>query len=469
MNVLLVRPHTDDKDISRVMPLGLVAVATVLKRGGHNPKIIDLRLSETPESDLKKAMFEFDPDAVGIGLMTVESECAFRLAKDVKEINHNVPIIFGGPHCAHEPEFILHDPNVDLMVIGEAELTIVELIETLKDKKDLGTVKGIAFKKDGQYIKTGGREKILDLNWLDQDYETLNVKDYFNFDCSHEYLPAFDSFMPLVTSRGCPFTCIYCHDIFGKDIRYRSAEKVLEEIEFLMKEYGVREFHILDDSFNIDMKRAKKIFDMIIEKDLDIRIAFPNGIRADYIDDEMVEKMAKAGVYRLALGIESGSLRIQKLISKSLDIGILKDVISKLAKARIGVNGFFMLGFPGETLDEMNQTIEFACDLDLSTALFSLVIPNPGTDLRDMVIEEGETENKSFSDYSITAVNSNASKVDPGQLVKLQKHAYRKFYFNPKRAWHIFQTTRSKKLLFSKFLSLLKLTSAWSKRLSYQS
>jgi anaerobic magnesium-protoporphyrin IX monomethyl ester cyclase len=469
MNVLLVRPHTDDKDISRVMPLGLVAVATVLKRGGHNPKIIDLRLSETPESDLKKAMFEFDPDAVGIGLMTVESECAFKLAKDIKAINHNVPIIFGGPHCAHEPEFILHDPNVDLMVIGEAELTIVELVEALRDKKDLETIKGIAYKKDEQYVKTSGREKILDLNWLDQDYETLNVKDYFNFDCSHEYLPAFDSFMPLVTSRGCPFTCIYCHDIFGKDIRYRSAEKVLEEIEFLMKEYGVREFHILDDSFNIDMKRAKKIFDMIVEKDLDIRIAFPNGIRADYIDDEMVEKMAKAGVYRLALGIESGSLRIQKLISKSLDIGILKGVVSKLAKARIGVNGFFMLGFPGETLDEMNQTIEFACDLDLSTALFSLVIPNPGTDLRDMVIEEGETANKSFSDYSITAVNSNASKVDPGQLVKLQKHAYRKFYFNPKRAWHIFQTTRSKKLLFSKFLSLLKLTSAWSKRLSYQS
>ena len=362
MNVLLVRPHTDDKDISRVMPLGLVAVATALKREGHNPKIIDLRLSETPESDLKKALFEFDPDAVGIGLMTVESECAFKLAEEIKTINHNVPIIFGGPHCAHEPEFILHDPNVDLMVIGEAELTIVELVDAIESNQDLGLIKGIAYKRDDKYIKTAAREKILDLNSLDQDYETLKVADYFNFDCSHEYLPAFDSFMPLVTSRGCPFTCIYCHDIFGKDIRYRSADKVLEEIEFLMKEYGVREFHILDDSFNIDMRRAKKIFDMIVERNLDIRIAFPNGIRADYIDDEMVLKMAKAGVYRLALGIESGSLRIQKLISKSLDIGILKDVVSKLAKARIGVNGFFMLGFPGETLEEMNQTIEFACD-----------------------------------------------------------------------------------------------------------
>ena len=128
-----------------------------------------------------------------------------------------------------------------------------------------------------------------------------------------------------------------------------------------------------------------------------------------------------------------------------------------------------MLGFPGETMDEMQQTIQFACDLDLSTALFSLVIPNPGTELRDMVLDEGEVTNKSFSDYSITAVNSNASRVDPKILVQLQKKAYRRFYFNPKRAWQIYRTTPSKRLLFSKFLSLLKLTSSWSRRLSYQS
>tara|TARA_B100000686_G_scaffold339763_1_gene414366 strand:- start:2496 stop:3905 length:1410 start_codon:yes stop_codon:yes gene_type:complete len=469
MNILLTRPYAETRDISRVMPLGLIAVGTVLKRKGYNVRIEDLRLSQNPGADLTRVMQEFSPDVVGVGLMTVESDYAFNMAARIKDIDPNCTVVFGGPHCAHDPEFILHDPNVDVMVVGEAELTIAELMETLRNKSYLGVVKGIAFKKDGEYIKTGAREKILDLNWLDQDYELLDVQDYFNFQCSHEYLPATQSFMPLVTSRGCPFTCIYCHDIFGKDIRYRSADKVLEEMEMMMKCYGVREFHILDDSFNIDMKRAKKIFDMIVERGHDVKIAFPNGIRADYIDDEMVEKMAKAGVYRLALGIESGSLRIQKLISKSLDIGILRGVVSKLSRAGIGVNGFFMLGFPGETMDEMQQTIEFACDLDLSTALFSLVIPNPGTELRDMVIDEGEMVNKSFSEYSITAVNSNASKVDPQILAKLQKQAYRKFYFNPKRAWQIYRTTPSKRLLFSKFLSLLKLTSSWSKRLSYQS
>lgn len=451
------------------MPLGLIAVGSVLKRQNYNIRILDLRLSETPDEEMESVFAEFNPDVVGIGLMTVESDYAFAAAAKVKALKKDVTVIFGGPHCAHEPRFILHDSNVDIMVVGEGELTIVELLDALKNRGDIGLVKGIAYKKHGEYVKTPAREKITDLDTLDQDYDLVNVTRYFDFTCSHEYLPAMDKFMPLVTSRGCPFTCIYCHDIFGKDIRYRSAEAVLNEMIQLRDKYGVSEFHILDDSFNIDMVRAKKIFELIVERGLDVKISFPNGVRADYFDDEMIAKMKAAGVYRLALGIESGSLRIQKLISKSLDIGILKEVVSKLTRAQISVNGFFMLGFPGETREEMQQTIRFACELDLSTALFSLVIPNPGTELREMVLDEGETANKSFSQYSITAVNSNSSRVTSAELVELQKQAYRKFYFNPRRAWHIFQTTRSKKLLFVKFLSLLKLTSAWSNRLSYQS
>ncbi len=469
MKFLLVRPAVTDKNISKVMPLGLIAVGSVLKRAGHTIHILDLRISSYPDAELRNVLHEFNPDAVGIGLMTVESDFAFALAGQVKSIKKDVPVIFGGPHCAHDPQYILHDPNVDYMVIGEGELTIVELAEALEKKTDPGTVKGIAYRKNGEYVKTLPREKIADLDWLTQEYDLVDASRYFNFACSHEYLPATKRFMPLVTSRGCPFTCIYCHDIFGKDIRYRSADKVLDEMKFMQDTYGVNEFHILDDSFNIDMKRAKKIFDMIVERGMDVKISFPNGVRADYIDDEMVEKMRAAGVYRLALGIESGSLRIQKLISKSLDIKILKNVVSKLTQANISVNGFFMLGFPGETREEMEQTIQFACELDLSTALFSLVIPNPGTELRNMVLEEGEEVNKDFSHYSINAINSNASQVKPEDLVALQKQAYRRFYFSPRRAWHIFKTTHSKSLLAAKFLSLLKLTSAWSNRLSYQS
>ncbi len=467
MKVLLLRPYAKNRGISKVMPLGLLAVGSVLKRAGHVVQILDLRLSQYPEMELKNTLHEFNPDMVGIGLMTVESDFAFDLAKQVKAVKKDVPVLFGGPHCAHDPKYVLHDPNVDMMVIGEGELTIIELLEVLEKKQDLGAVKGIAFKRNGEYIKTLPREKILELDWLTQEYDLLDVTRYFNFDCSHEYLPASRRFMPLTTSRGCPFTCIYCHDIFGKDIRYVSAETMLKEMKFLQDTYGVSEFHILDDSFNIDMKRAKKIFDLIVERGMNVKISFPNGVRADYIDEEMVEKMRAAGVYRVALGIESGSLRIQKMISKSLDIKILKEVVSKLTQAGISVNGFFMLGFPGETRDEMEQTVRFACELDLSTALFSLVIPNPGTELRELVMEEGKDAD--FSQYSINAINSNASKVCSEDLVAIQKEAYRRFYFSPRRAWHIFKTTHSKLLLAVKFLSLLKLTGAWSNRLSYQS
>ncbi|MBI4384059.1 MAG: cobalamin B12-binding domain-containing protein, partial [Nitrospinae bacterium] len=127
MKFLLVRPAVTDKNISKVMPLGLIAVGSVLKRAGHTIHILDLRISSYPDSELRNVLHEFEPDAVGIGLMTVESDFAFTLAQQVKSIKNDVPVIFGGPHCAHDPQYILHDPNVDYMVIGEGELTIVEL------------------------------------------------------------------------------------------------------------------------------------------------------------------------------------------------------------------------------------------------------------------------------------------------------------------------------------------------------
>lgn len=469
MNVLLIRPNFQGQTMAKVMPLGLLAIGSVLKREGHHVRILDLRVSDCPDTDLKNAMTEFRPDVAGVGLMTIESDFAFATAAKIKTLNKDIPVVFGGPHCAHEPRFILHDPNVDFMVIGEGERTIVELLQALRRQGNLDAVHGIAYRKNGEYVKTPAREPIQEQDSLKQEYELLDVERYFKFQSSHDFLPSTSRFMPILTSRGCPFTCTYCHDIFGKSIRYRSPGAVLEEMRFLKETYGVREFQILDDSFNIDMKRAKHIFSQIAQQRWDVKISFPNGLRADYIDAEMVQKMKEAGVYRLALGIESGSLKIQKQISKSLDIGILKDVVRMISSAGISVHGFFMLGFPGESKEEMRRTIDFACELDLSTANFSLVIPNPGTRLRAEVLEEGEAANRDFSQYSITDVNSNASQATSEELIALRRLAYRKFYFNLKRAWNIIQTTQSKTLLLRKFLSLLKLTNSWPHRLSYQS
>jgi len=451
MKVLLLRPAAEKKSMARVLPLGLLAIGSVLKRAGHQVKILDLRISNSPDEELEFVMRSFDPQVVGIGVMTIECKYGFVDAAKVKEINPGVKIVFGGPHCSHEPQFILNDPNVDLMVSGEGDLTIVELIDALEQDRDIENVPGIAYKKNGSYIRTADRPVIRDLDKFDQEYNLINLERYFNFQSSMDFFPVFRNkrFLPLVTSRGCPFKCTYCHDIFDKSIQYRSPKAVVDEIEYLINKYGVREFHIVDDVFNVNMKRAKIVLDAIIQRNLNIHISFPNGLRADFFDDELIDKMQRAGVYRMALGIESGSQRIQDMIKKDLDINIIYDVVEKLTRARMSVHGFFMLGFPSETRDEMKETINFACDLGLTTANFSLVIPNPGTDLRQTFIESRESNFEDFSEYTFDAASCNASEVEGDDLIKLKREANRKFYLSMQRFKHVIRAVELKWIMRS--------------------
>jgi len=335
---------------------------------------------------------------------------------------------------------------VDLMVSGEGDLTIAELIDALEQGRDIENIAGIAYKKNGSYIRTADRPVIRDLDKFDQEYDLINLERYFNFQSSMDFFPVFRNkrFLPLVTSRGCPFKCTYCHDIFDKSIQYRSPKAVVDEIEYLINKYGVREFHIVDDVFNVNMKRAKIVLDAIIQKNLNIHISFPNGLRADFFDDELIDKMQRAGVYRMALGIESGSQRIQDMIQKDLDINIIYGVVEKLTRARMSVHGFFMLGFPSETRKEMEATIDFACDLGLTTANFSLVIPNPGTDLRQTFIESRESNFEDFSEYTFDVASCNASEVEGDDLIKLKQEANRKFYLSLQRFKHVLRAVEPK-------------------------
>ena len=446
MRVLLLRPAAEKKSMARVLPLGLLAIGSVLKRAGHQIKILDLRISNSPDDELKSVMQSFNPQVVGIGVMTIECKYGFIDAAKVKEINPEVTIIFGGPHCSHEPKFILNDPNVDLMVSGEGDISIVELIQALEEGTDISNISGIAYKKNGTYIRTTDRPVIRDLDNFDQEYDLIDLERYFNFQSSMDFFPVYRNkrFIPLVTSRGCPFKCTYCHDIFDKSIQYRSPKAVVDEIEYLINKYGVREFHIVDDVFNVNMKRAKIVLDAIIQKNLNIHISFPNGLRADFFDDELIDKMQRAGVYRMALGIESGSQRIQDMIQKDLDINIIYGVVEKLTRARMSVHGFFMLGFPSETRKEMEATIDFACDLGLTTANFSLVIPNPGTDLRQTFIESRESNFEDFSEYTFDVASCNASEVEGDDLIKLKQEANRKFYLSLQRFKHVLRAVEPK-------------------------
>jgi anaerobic magnesium-protoporphyrin IX monomethyl ester cyclase len=212
---------------------------------------------------------------------------------------------------------------------------------------------------------------------------------------------------------------------------------VLDEMEELCRGHGIRELHLIDDCFNFSADRALAILNGIGERGLDLRLAFPNGIRGDRLPDELLDTMKLAGVYKINIGIESGSPRVQKTIRKGLSLDAIRDGIARAAARGIFTHGFFMMGFPDETEDDLNQTIEFARRSDLHTAGFALLSPFPGTEVYRMAVAAGKKVEFDPDDSSYSRLAVNLTAVDDQTLLRMHRRAHWKFYGSPKRLWRI--------------------------------
>ncbi|MBC8204623.1 MAG: radical SAM protein, partial [FCB group bacterium] len=262
--------------------------------------------------------------------------------------------------------------------------------------------------------------------------------------------------IPVVSTRGCPYGCTYCHNIFGRKLRKRSPENVIAELKWLKEKLAIEEIEYIDDVFNLDIKRAKLIMDMMIAEKLNLKFSFPNGLRADQMDEELIDKMKAAGCYRINYAIESGSDRIQKQIHKNLNLERAMEIINYTAEKNISVGGFFMLGFQDETESEMRRTIDFALKSKCHTASFFILTPFPGTEMYREAAAAGYDMEGIYSDYG--AVSANISQVSSEQILKMRKDAFRRFYFDPIRMCSIFRTTPNKMALLRNVIRTAKLS-----------
>jgi len=211
-------------------------------------------------------------------------------------------------------------------------------------------------------------------------------------------------------------------------------------METLVRGHGIRELHLIDDCFNFSAERALSILNGILERGLDLKLAFPNGIRGDRLPDLLLDTMKRAGVYKINIGIESGSPRVQKIIRKGLSLDAIRDGVARAAARGIFTHGFFMMGFPDETEDDLNQTIEFARSSDLHTAGFALLSPFPGTEVYRMAEQAGRIVNFDPDDTSYMRITVNLTAVDDATLLGMHKLAHWKFYGSPKRIYRIMRT-----------------------------
>jgi len=421
-------------------PMGLGYIASVLEQKGYTCRIIDAGVLQLQPDEILKDIRSWKPNVIGITTNIVTARAAVELGTFLHKKFPHALYIYGGPYATAQPSHVLTETNGDIIVRGEGEETIVE---TLSLYPKLTTVKGISFQKNRKIIHNSDRPLILDL-------DTIPFPAYHLFPSFHLYKSRSraNPIGCLMSSRGCPYQCIYCNsNIFGKRFRMRSPDNVLAEIELLVKQYHVKQIDVLDDNFTLNIERAETILTGVIDRSIHVLFNFQNGIRADRLTPKLAHIMKLAGVYKAGIGVESGDLRIQKIIKKSLSLPAVVRAVRLLRKEHIITTCFFMIGLPGETPKTLDHTIDFALKVNPHMANFSVVVPLPETELYRIIKEKGKFI-QSIDAGSQTGFYTNNFYFEIGQVNQklIQKYvskAYRKFYFRLPKIIDMFSTIKS--------------------------
>lgn len=437
-DVLLIKCWAPTKThLSMVPPLGLMYLASFLRNAGHSVKLTRWNNAQQATSRLRATMADRRPDVIGISAIVPEIGTLRELMPILMELAPGVPVMVGGHLASANPLTTLKIPGVSVIALREGEKTAAELVDALASGRDPEGISGSAVLRDGKVVFAPEREK-LSAAELDElpfpAWDLLDFKELF----SHRSMASVGirPYMQVITSRGCPYRCIYCHATMGRLYRPRSPEKVIEEIRILREQYDIHEFEIVDDCFNLDRDRMHRILNGLIAfGDPKLRLQFPNGLRSDLLSREDVLLLKKAGTNFISFAVETASPRLQKYVRKNLDIDRAVKAISMAAGAGIFCNGFFMLGFPTETADEARATVKLAVSTDLHEAMFFKVNPFRGTELFERAVEEAHcnVDGIDLNDLDFFSVSNNISQMSDDEFQSIYTAAYRRFYLNPIR------------------------------------
>ncbi|MEE2829427.1 MAG: radical SAM protein [Myxococcota bacterium] len=446
MRVLLVHPceFPDPQRPDPILPpnqappLGLAYIAAFLRRANHDVAIHDMRHSPLSREDFMDRVRAFEPQLLGMGLYTVTVPVAEEISSLVKAAFPNCPIVVGGPHPAGAPEESARNPHFDFAAIGEGEQMMLDLVQALEAGDDPADVAGLWFTADptdpdSELITAPPR------GWID-DLDSLPWP-------ARDLLPPLDSYKmtmfqyrewpatTIYTSRGCPYSCIFCErrEILGNKFRVHTPAYVVDEIEHLVENYGIREIFFYDDTFTLDRRRVLGICDEILDRGVDI--SWNISTHVNTVDRELLHKMRKSGCWQIAYGIETGDPRVMQDIMKGTDVSTVRERIEWTVEAGIEAKGLFMIGHPTDTPESIDRTIEFARALPIASANFKISTPFVGTPLRDMAADYGELSADDYRNYM--GDPSQAVFVTNGltheYLLGVQRRAYHRFYSHPAR------------------------------------
>jgi len=434
IDVMLINPY-DENAVKNALgivtpPLNLMYLASSLEKDSFNVKIFDDDLLQRGYENVSNLAEKINPKLIGVTANTSTIKSAMRYVDLIKKLLPDSLTVIGGPHPTFMPkETLKNSENLDVVVMGEGEETIVDLAnQSNKDIKNLDKVKGIVYRdlNNGNLKITQTRPLIKDLDSL--PFPARHLVPFESYGASQDQTGG------IITSRGCVYSCNYCSSslIMGKKFRSRSPDNILEEIEGLVDKYHINDIGFMDDTFMLNKRRANDIANEIKAKDVDI--SFVASSRVDRVDSSILQNLKSAGLKTIYYGVESGSQRILDLMKKGITIKQAETAVKMAKDAGLEVLTSFILGYPGETEDDINKTINFSTKLNSDYCQYSILTPFPGTPIYNELMEKNLIDNEDWHNFTVLKpiIKYEEMGLSKKMVERKLATAYLKFYTRPK-------------------------------------
>ncbi len=448
MKVLFINPpyfNSKYKFIGLVAPpLGIAYIAAVLEQNDIDVEIIDAAALEMSWETLEAEINRANPGLVAITALTPTISHALKTARLARKSCPEATIVMGGYHPSFNHGEILEKDYVDLVVIGEAEYTFLELVKTLEEGGDLSKVKGIAYED----VVTPPRPLIEDLDELPFPARHLLPMDHYKI--LNQKLPT----ATMISSRGCPMQCSFCASaaLHGNHLRMRSAKNVVDEMEHLINDHDAGIIAFMDDTFTMKTSRVTEICDEIKKREIDVYWGCT--ARADNLSEELLQKLHDSGCITIFLGVESADQQQLDRINKQLTIEKIRKAFRLAKKNDIRTIASVVLGMPGDTKESIKRTVKFARELNPSYAIFSLATPYPGTRFYQQAVQENLIKVRDWSKFTLLSPVLETVDCSLEELKKMQKKAFRQFYLRPQ--YLLKQVWRDGPILFKTVVTMIR-------------
>lgn len=432
MKITLVNPPYPPSVHSHppFIPLGIAYLAAVAEKAGHQVKVIDCQAEKLNYESFRSRIAETPSDFIGATATTLLYKSAARILTVAKETQPNATTVLGGSHVTFWDENALKEyPSIDLIVRGEGEETLVELLETIESNADLTGVSGITYRDGDKVCHNSDRPFIKDLDSI--PFPAHHLMPLQNLRHNGKLL------IPLVSSRGCVYWCDFCSTVrmFGRGYRWRSAKNVVDEMQFVHEKYGVDQVTFYDDAFSVDRNRVLQICKELHDRKLNL--IWDCGTRVDMVDRELMKTMKAAGCIAVWMGVESGSEAILGAMKKSIKLEQTRQAYKIAHEVGLMTIANVVLGFPGETEETAKQTIRFVQKLNPEDVGFYLATPYPGTPMYEQVVKNGWLRETDFDRYDTAGPIFETPQLSMQKLAELRYKAYQQFYLRPGYVLHM--------------------------------